>query len=35
MWKVYCFSLINQSSCLNCLQCFDTIGWASGRAAGL
>jgi len=19
----------------NCLQCFDTVGWASGRASGL
>jgi len=23
----YCFSL--------CLQCFDTVGWAAGRASGL
>ena len=20
---------------INCLQCFDTVGWASGRASGL
>jgi len=20
---------------LHCLQCFDTVGWASGRASGL
>ena len=20
---------------LNCLQCFDTVGWAAGRASGL
>jgi len=20
---------------LNCLQCFDTVGWASGRASSL
>jgi len=20
---------------LNCLQCFDTVGWATGRASGL
>ena len=21
--------------CVYCLQCFDTVGWASGRASGL
>jgi len=21
--------------CVVCLQCFDTVGWASGRASGL
>jgi len=20
---------------VNCLQCFDTVGWAAGRASGL
>ena len=21
--------------CVECLQCFDTVGWAAGRASGL
>jgi len=21
--------------CTSCLQCFDTVGWAAGRASGL
>jgi len=21
--------------CLQCLQCFDAVGWAAGRASGL
>jgi len=24
-----------QSECGSCLQCFDTVGWAAGRASGL
>jgi len=23
------------SECASCLQCFDTVGWAAGRASGL
>jgi len=23
-----------QSECTSCLQCFDTVGWAAGRASG-
>ena len=29
------FLLISFSSVDFCLQCFDTVGWASGRASGL
>jgi len=25
----------NSSKCASCLQCFDTVGWAAGRASGL
>jgi len=25
------FSLLTHSDVVNCLQCFDTVGWASGR----
>ena len=23
------------STCLNCLQCFDTVGWVAGRESGV
>ena len=25
----------NSLQCTRCLQCFDTVGWAAGRASGL
>ena len=37
---VCCFHLciyyfVSPFSALKCLQCYDTVGWASGRAVGL
>ena len=29
------FTLITYISLLTCLQCFDAVGWVSGRASGL
>ena len=38
-FTVVCFVWINvlvvASSLLLCLQCFDAVGWAAGRASGL
>jgi len=31
LWKLNYFSLLIEK----CLQCFDTVGWAAGRASGL
>jgi len=28
-------STFSLSSSMYCLQCFETVGWASGRASGL
>jgi len=28
-------TLLGKSDILCCLQCFDTVGWAAGRASGL
>jgi len=29
------FSALSAFSALMCLQCFDAVGWAAGRASGL
>jgi len=28
-------SVLMQLICTGCLQCFDAVGWAAGRASGL
>jgi len=34
--EALCFIyLLTICSILSCLQCFDTVGWAAGRASGL
>jgi len=30
-----CFCNYNFCNCDSCLQCFDTVSWAAGRASGL
>jgi len=32
LWKYFTAGVINR---LQCLQCFDAVGWAAGRASGL
>ena len=32
---VKCSCALIAFSALNCLQCFDAVGWAAGRASGL
>ena len=32
--KVPCLFMITELS-IRCLQCFDAVGWAAGRASGL
>jgi len=33
--RIHMSAVIVSDSFNSCLQCFDTVGWASGRAAGL
>jgi len=30
-----CYRLFLSTTATNCLQCFDAVGWAAGRASGL
>jgi len=37
LWMFVCdvYRVKERLQCFSCLQCFDTVGWAAGRASGL